>query len=91
MQNAKRLQEDLKTKTKSVTRPGPLLALAFPERVARRGKKGRFVLRDGSMCTVKDPVLQNEDFLAVGRLKNKVVTLAAPLLASEAAVHILPS
>lgn len=89
MQNAKRLQEDLKS-SKSVTRPGPLLALAFPERVARRGKKGRFILRDGSSCTVKDPLLQNEDFLAVGRLKNKVVTLAAPLLASEAAVHILP-
>ena len=32
--------QDLKTKTKSVTRPGPLLALAFPERVARPKNRG---------------------------------------------------
>ncbi|CAE8587012.1 unnamed protein product, partial [Polarella glacialis] len=73
-----------------VERPGPLIALAFPERVARKGKNGRFILRDGTACTVEDPFLKEEEFLAVARLRNgHSVTLAAPLSAAEAAGAVL--
>ncbi|CAJ1371656.1 unnamed protein product [Effrenium voratum] len=90
---AKRLQGDLPPEVRRVRfeRCGWLLALAYPERVARRGKKGRFFLRDGSTCVVKDPILREEEFLAVGRLFKTVVTLASPLSTAEAAACLASS
>ncbi|CAE7712983.1 unnamed protein product [Symbiodinium pilosum] len=92
LQSAARLQRELPSAAKAVRikNPGPFLALAYPERVARRAKNNRFLLRDGTSCIVKDPMLQGEEFLAVGRMfRTNVVTLAAPLTAAEAAVYVL--
>ncbi|CAK0846078.1 unnamed protein product, partial [Prorocentrum cordatum] len=72
-----------------VVDPGPLLALAYPERVARRGGGGEYVLRDGTSCKVKDPELQKEPFLAVARLQKSVVVLATPLKAADAAAAMV--
>ncbi|CAK9045905.1 Hypothetical protein SCF082_LOCUS25907, partial [Durusdinium trenchii] len=87
-QNAQRLVTDLPSAALPLKSCGPLVALAYPERVARRGKNGRFVLRDGSRCSVKDPLLQEQEFLAVARVFKHVVTMAAPLSTAEA-VHLL--
>eukprot|EP00439_Symbiodinium_sp_Y106_P023543 s5379_g2.t2 len=116
LQSAAQLHNELPSTTKAVRirDPGPFLALAYPERIARRVKNNRFLLRDGTSCIVKDPILQQEEhgclrkfrksqlhssnahevichsgssqeLLAVGRMfRTNVVTLAAPLTASEA-------
>ncbi|CAE7442280.1 dhx16 [Symbiodinium sp. CCMP2592] len=116
LQSAAQLHKELPSATKAVRirDPGPFLALAYPERIARRVKNNRFLLRDGTSCIVKDPILQQQEhgckqpsrswvsrccltqdvgrerthfqeLLAVGRMfRTNVVTLAAPLTASEA-------
>jgi ATP-dependent helicase HrpB len=65
---------------------GPLLALAYPDRVGRirRGQDGRFLLRSGTGATMPahDP-LAREAWIAVaaveGAARDRRVTLAAPL------------
>ncbi|WP_020173943.1 ATP-dependent helicase HrpB [Methyloferula stellata] len=68
-----------------IFRAGALLALAFPERIAKaRGKPGEFLLANGRAAAVAphDP-LAREPFLAVGEIAGKAgaarILLAAPL------------
>jgi ATP-dependent helicase HrpB len=70
---------------------GPLLALAFPDRLAiRRGSPGRFQLRTGTTAFIPatDP-LAVESFLIApdldGKRKDARIRLAAPLDAAEVA------
>ena len=65
-------------------RPGHLLALAFPERIAKaRGKPGEFLLANGRAASV-DPhdALARAPFLAVGEITGRAASppnlLAAP-------------
>mmetsp|Transcript_85355 Transcript_85355/g.275481 ORF Transcript_85355/g.275481 Transcript_85355/m.275481 type:complete len:796 (-) Transcript_85355:109-2496(-) len=71
-----------------VRNPGALIALAYPDRVGRSDRTASgFVLREGTMCQVKDKTLVSEDFLAVARLWGKTPTyieLAAPLSSAVA-------
>jgi len=67
------------------TRTGPLLALAYPDRVAqRRGPRGSFRLANGrgALLPIED-ALAGEDFLAIGAVDqggdNARIFLAAPL------------
>ncbi|CAE7397894.1 unnamed protein product [Symbiodinium sp. CCMP2456] len=73
LQSAAQLHKELPSATKAVRirDPGPFLALAYPERIARRVKNNRFLLRDGTSCIVKDPVLQQE----LGKERNSVYEL----------------
>ncbi len=70
-------------------RPGQLLALAFPERIAKaRGKPGEFLLANGRAASV-DPhdALARAPFLAVGEITGRAastrILLAAPLSLEE--------
>lgn len=72
------------------TRTGELVALAYPERVARRrqGSGSRFLMRGGSGSSLaRDGTLARSEFLAVaeldGRLPESAIYLAAPLDASD--------
>ncbi len=69
--------------------PGRLLALAFPERIAKaRGKNGEFLLANGRAASV-DPhdALARAPFLAVGEITGRAastrILLAAPLSLEE--------
>ena len=69
--------------------PGRLLALAFPERIAKaRGKPGEFLLANGRAASV-DPhdALARAPFLAVGEITGRAastrILLAAPLSFDE--------
>ena len=69
--------------------PGRLLALAFPERIAKaRGKPGEFLLANGRAASV-DPhdALARAPFLAVGEITGRAastrILLAAPLSLDE--------
>lgn len=68
---------------------GSLLALAYPDRVARRrAAGGRYLLRNGRGARLPDgDALQAEEWLAVGPLGGKQadarIFLAAPLAAAE--------
>jgi len=92
-QNAKDLRSTLPAGLGQygVENAGPLLAMAFPERVARAeggsgtGGSRRFRMRDGSLCVVRDPSLYTCEFLAVARIREGVVVLGAPLSPIEAA------
>ncbi len=70
-------------------RPGALLAVAYPDRIAQaRGGPGRFVLRGGTEGWVAaTDALAREPFLAVaevdGRRRNGRIRLAAPLAADQ--------
>jgi ATP-dependent RNA helicase HrpB len=71
------------------TEAGPLLAVAYPDRIAQaRGGPGRFVLRAGTEGWLAvDDTLAREPFLAVaevdGRRRNGRIRLAAPLDAGQ--------
>jgi ATP-dependent helicase HrpB len=68
---------------------GPLLALAYPDRIAqRRGPRGAFRLRNGSGATLPETdALAGETFLAIGaidqRPDNARIFLAAPLTRAD--------
>ena len=68
-----------------ISRAGALLALAFPERIAKaRGKPGEFLLANGRAAAVAPhDALTRESFLAVGEIAGKAgaarILLAAPL------------
>jgi ATP-dependent helicase HrpB len=69
--------------------PGVLLALAFPDRIAKnRGAGGAFLLANGRGATI-DPAspLAREPFLAVGEIAGRAaqgrILLAAPLTLAE--------
>ncbi len=68
-----------------ISRAGAVLALAFPERIAKaRGKPGEFLLANGRAAAVAPhDALARESFLAVGEIAGKAgaarILLAAPL------------
>ncbi len=70
---------------RATSRAGTLLALAFPERLAKaRGKLGEFLLANGRAAAVAPhDALARETFLAVGEIAGKAgaarILLAAPL------------
>ena len=73
--------------------PGALLALAYPDRIARsRGAGGAFLLANGRGANV-DPAsaLARETFLAVGEIAGTAaqgrILLAAPLTLAEIEAH----
>ncbi len=74
-----------KAPASDATRPGVLLALAFPERLAKaRGKPGEFLLANGRAAAVTPhDALARETYLAVGEIAGKAgsarILLAAPL------------
>jgi ATP-dependent helicase HrpB len=77
------------TPSPDISRAGPVLALAFPERLAKaRGKPGEFLLANGRAVALAphDP-LARETYLAVGEIAGKAsaarILLAAPLNADE--------
>ncbi|HUG41200.1 MAG TPA: ATP-dependent helicase HrpB [Longimicrobiales bacterium] len=70
--------------------PGLLVALAYPDRIARRraGERGRFLLRNGRGARFLEPqALEGEDWLAVaeveGRGAEARIFRAAPLTLEE--------
>jgi ATP-dependent helicase HrpB len=69
--------------------PGPILALAFPERIAKaRGRLGEFLMANGRAAAVEPhDRLAREPFLAVGELAGRAggarILLAAPIALSE--------
>jgi ATP-dependent helicase HrpB len=73
------------TKPPDLARAGAVLALAFPERVAKaRGKPGEFLLANGRAVSVAPhDALARETYLAVGEIAGKAsaarILLAAPL------------
>jgi ATP-dependent helicase HrpB len=73
--------------------PGVLLALAYPDRIARRraGPGGRYVLRAGSGAVLDAQALAQEQFLVAaeldGRPPDSRIRLAARLELSELEVH----
>jgi ATP-dependent helicase HrpB len=73
--------------------PGVLLALAFPDRIARsRGTGGQFLLANGRGAQVEQTsALAREQFLAVGEVTGAAaqgrILLAAPLSAGEIEAH----
>ena len=81
----------------SVAAPAPstgvLLALAYPDRIARRreGKAGRFLLRGGTGAVLTPQALAQESYLAVaeldGRSPESNVRLAARLSLDEIETH----
>lgn len=82
--------------TRIVTQVGKFIAVAFPERVARKKSGGTFVLRNGSFCTVEDPSMREAPFLVIAQLHQSngapaTATLAAPLPSSVAASMSLAS
>jgi ATP-dependent helicase HrpB len=77
------------TASNDLTNAGRVLALAFPERLAKaRGKPGEFLLANGRAVTIAphDP-LAREPYLAVGEIAGKAsaarILLAAPLSLEE--------
>jgi ATP-dependent helicase HrpB len=68
---------------------GPLLAFAFPERIAKsRGKRGEFLMANGRAGAVEpQDSLSGEAFLAVGEIVGRAaaarILLAAPLTLEE--------
>jgi len=73
---------------RSATQAGAVLALAYPDRVARRRTHGGFVLSGGRGAVLPEgDALAAEDFLAIADLdgggKNARVFLAAPLSRAE--------
>jgi ATP-dependent helicase HrpB len=72
-----------------VTRAGAILALAFPERLAKaRGKAGEFLLANGRAVSVAPhDALARETYLAVGEIAGTAsaarILLAAPLSLEE--------
>lgn len=72
-------------------RAGPVLGLAFPDRLAiRRGSRGRFQLRTGTSAWMQaDDPLAGESFLIAadvdGRRKDARIRLAAPIDAADVA------
>lgn len=71
------------------SRTGPLLALAYPDRIAqRRGPRGSFRLANGrgALLPIED-ALAGEDFLAIGSIDqggdNARIFLAAPLARAD--------
>jgi len=72
-----------------LSRAGALLALAFPERLAKaRGKPGEFLLANGRAAAVAaQDSLARETYLAVGEIAGKAgaarILLAAPLSADD--------
>lgn len=68
---------------------GPLLALAFPDRVAQaRGQTGRFRLANGRGAELeRDYALAGSDFLAIAEVQGKAasgrIQLCAPLMREE--------
>jgi ATP-dependent helicase HrpB len=72
-----------------VTRAGAILALAFPERLAKaRGKAGEFLLANGRAVSVAPhDALARETYLAVGEIAGKAnaarILLAAPISLEE--------
>lgn len=73
--------------------PGVLLALAYPDRIARsRGAGGSFLLANGRGANVDQAsALSRENFLAVGEIAGTAaqgrVLLAAPLTLAEIEAH----
>jgi ATP-dependent helicase HrpB len=73
--------------------PGLLLALAYPERIARnRGAGGSFLLANGRGATIDQAsALSREPYLAVGGIAGSAgqgrVLLAAPLTPAEIEAH----
>jgi ATP-dependent helicase HrpB len=69
--------------------PGPLLAFAFPERIAKaRGKRGEFLMANGRAAAVEpQDSLSGAPFLAVGEIVGRAasarILLAAPLTLEE--------
>ena len=69
--------------------PGQILALAFPERIAKaRGRPGEFLLANGRAASVEGAgALARSPFLAVGELTGRAaaarILLAAPLTLAE--------
>jgi len=66
-------------------RPGPLLASAYPERIAMaRGKRGEFLMANGRAASLEPhDALAGEAFLAIGEVAGRAasarILLAAPL------------
>jgi ATP-dependent helicase HrpB len=75
-------------------RPGPVLARAFPDRIAaaRPGKKGEFLLANGRAASLDaDHPLAREAYLAVGEIQGAAdrarILSAAPLTIDEIERH----
>jgi ATP-dependent helicase HrpB len=79
--------------TEAPISPGALLALAYPDRIARRraGPGGRFVLRSGTGAVLDAQTLAQEEFLVAaeldGRPPDSRIRLAARLDAAELEAH----
>ena len=66
---------------------GRLIALAYPERIARRGPDGRYRTSRGEYVSIADSdLLTRHDLLAVASM-DKRIFLAAPLSLKDAAAH----
>ena len=91
---SKRLRQLVGTRSESNTiqenAPGILLALAYPERIARRRENGsyRYQMASGTACVLpKGSLLAREEFLAIGEVDGigteVRVYLAAPLVKKD--------
>ena len=83
----------MKRSQSSELSPGVLLALAYPDRIARnRGAGGSFLLANGRGANVDQAsALSREHFLAVGEIAGTAaqgrILLAAPLTLAEIEAH----
>ncbi len=90
-ESARRLMpRDAKNETPDISMTGPLLALAYPDRIGRRrpGTGGRYLLSGGRGAALPegDP-MANEEFAVVadldGSTQDSRIFLAAPIAAAE--------